>query len=87
MRWKSTYGKILLSTSSVTRLISPAWMALSFLAVSITSWLMRLTNTSGASTAGAAWAAVAKAMVAIASSCFINFMVLPFMVLLCTGWR
>src|SRR5471030_937257 len=57
---------------------SPAWIALSLLAVSITSWLIRLTSTSGASlpAGAAAWALTASATVARAINCLMNFILL-----------
>src|SRR5471030_1465931 len=71
-------GRILVSTRSMTFFWSPAWIALSLLAVSITSWLIRLTSTSGASlpAGAAAWALTASATVARAINCLMNFILL-----------
>ncbi len=51
MRWKLTLGMILLSTSSMILLMSPALIDESALMVSSTSVDRRLTSASGASSA------------------------------------
>jgi hypothetical protein len=53
MRWKLTFGMILLSTRTMILLMSPALIDLSALIVSSTSPEMRCTRASGASSAAA----------------------------------
>ncbi len=68
MRVKFTLGMILLSTSAMMRLMSPAWIAASDLMVLSTSVERRLTMASGASScARAGRERLATAIVAAAS--------------------